>query len=133
MGGLAQTEFKTNFVRGGFKDVAFKPWPEVQRRMKGADGKYTYKGFRGKKYTPADRTRAILVKSGALKRSIITKLKGANTMQVGSNKIYADTHNFGRAKGKIPKREFIGTSRTLNTRLEKVISDTIVRLMNNKK
>jgi phage gpG-like protein len=129
MGGLAVTHFKGSFRSQGFTNARLVKWKEVKRRQKNEDGKYTYKGFRGVKYTKADRTRAILVQSGHLRRSIhifqVTGLK----VEVLSNMPYSSTHQFGRKKGNIPPRPYMGNSRVLNVKANKFIHTSFDKII----
>jgi phage gpG-like protein len=129
MGGLAVTHFKDSFTRQGFTDSRLVKWKEVKRRQKSADGKYTYKGFRGVKYKAADRTRAILVKSGHLRRSIHISEVGAYRVEVLSNMPYSSTHQFGRKKGNIPARPFMGNSRKLNVHVDRFVRTSFDKII----
>lgn len=121
--------FKQSFKRQGFIDESFEAWKPRKERLKRKDK-------RGK--------RAILVKSGALRRSLRKFVRG-NIIEISSNVPYAQIHNEGgniqqnvsvrqhdrrRPKGgkskvmahtrrvniKIPKRQFMGESEFLNKR-----------------
>ena len=130
---------KENFRKQGFDDGSVKKWkarkPNAQRNQ----------------------GRAILTDTGRLRRSIrITKVAG-NRIYIGSNVPYAQIHNEGgkivkrvrvrrhsrrtRAQGritvgahrrrmntKIPKREFIGPSKTLNRRIKKTIQKQLLKI-----
>lgn len=54
------------------------------------------------------RTQKILTESRRLRDSIVWQLEGAGELAVGTNVIYAATHQFGR--GEIPARPFLGLS-----------------------
>ena len=96
--------FKDNFKRQGFLDRNVKKWKK-----------------RKKKSTTK---RAILVKSGKLRKSISVRKMNANRGRavigiLGSAGVYAGFHNFGA--GKLPKRQFIGDSKKLNTKIKRLI------------
>lgn len=72
----------------------------------------------------------ILNKTGALKRSIKVKANSSRedyNVTVYSNKIYADIHNwglrgkaFGKYPFKMPKRQFMGYSKILDKKLQRI-------------
>ena len=77
-----------------------------------------------KRLTPADRRtgrrRAILVQSGALRRSLRKKTVTFASIRVGSYGIaYASRHNRGLAG--MPQRKFVGTSQKLTKDLTKLV------------
>jgi phage gpG-like protein len=130
MGGLAVTHFKDSFTKQGFTDSRLVKWKEVRRRQRTESGKrYQYKGFRGAKYTAADRTRAILFKSGALRRSVHISQVNGRMVEVLSNMPYSSTHQFGRKKGNIPARPFMGNSRKLNVHVERFVRQSFDKLI----
>lgn len=72
--------------------------------------------------------RALLVLTGALRKSIMRR-PGSNFERtvIGTNGIpYASIHNFGG--GKIPKREFIGKSKVLELKLRNIIFKELKKL-----
>lgn len=123
--GAAVEQFKGNFRAQGFVDNVVEPWPEVQRRIKGADGSFAYAGFRGKKYTRADRTRAILVQTGRLRRAIRRAQPKSNTIDIVADVPYAETHNEGTDR--VPQRRFIGNSQALNRRALNIIKEEALK------
>lgn len=105
---------KKAFRRQGWQDSGFRKW----------------KARKNKK----DRGRAILVKSGDLRRSIKKQI-GNKRVIISSNLIYAPVHNYGlragRGKGfKMPKRKFIGSSKALNIRIKKIIKKEVNKILN---
>ncbi len=139
----AKNFFKDNFNKQGFDDLGVEPWKE--RKTKDKNNK---------------RDRAILVKSARLKKSIQYKLIGKGRVYVYSADVpYAKIHNEGgtiqgtfnvrthtrtrRGKRtevkshkrtvntKIPKRQFMGNSKTLNLKIEKELKRRINKIMNN--
>ena len=83
--------------------------------------------------TKRDRTtglkRGLLVQSGDLRRSM--RVKRPATFQkiaVGSYGIkYATFHNKGTAK--LPKRQFVGSSRVLNNKIHRLIKNELKRIL----
>lgn len=126
-GDLAVNHFKRSFRDGGFTDSSFKGWKK--RKSK----KGTYKKDKDKAYKKAigglgslNVGRAILVKSGHLKNSIhATNLNYSNLSLVISTSglPYARRHNEGIDK--MPKRQFIGNSYKLNTKITDMIAQRI--------
>jgi phage gpG-like protein len=79
----------------------------------------TYKTKGGK--TVDDTTRAILVKTGDLRRSIIRNPanRAALSIKISTDLVYAARHNNGLKK--MPKRQFMGDSYNLNEKVKQVI------------
>jgi len=106
----AVNEYTANFTRGGFKNKVTVPW----RKRKGG----------------TDPGRGVLIGKGSGKklwRSIVKKKVSQRSVLVGSNVEYAAVHNYGLMSGrkaapfKMPKRQFIGRSTYLNTKIRKLI------------
>lgn len=110
----------TNFFVGswrnqGWTSVRLERWKEVQRRTPGTRAyKYAKKSAR---------TRSILVKSGNLRRGFYTRIKRIDVLQIANNITYAKYHNEGI--GKIPQRQFMGHSPTLQRKQIKSIDEYI--------
>ena len=102
LGNEAVNFFKSSFKKGGWTDKTFNPWQP--RKV-------------------PDIGRAILVKSGDLRRSIVKNV-AFKRVTISTNVSYASKHNFGL--GRMPKRQFIGDS----AELKKQMSKTIEREMN---
>lgn len=114
VGEMARSFFLDNYRKGGFEDQTFVPW--VERKPVPA----------GK--TDKNKGRALLVKSGKLRRSIRVMEKGEGYVIIGSDVKYARFHNDG-VEGRLPQRQFIGPSKALNVIVEKkIISDVIKAL-----
>lgn len=106
---LALKHFKDSFRDGGFYDGYFKAW--VPRK----------KADKNKRY------RALLVKSGALRRSLEIKEANFKQIRIGSYTTkYATVHNQGT--NRIPKRQFIGKSKLLTRKIKKKIRQEIKKL-----
>lgn len=144
----AKNFFLESFRNQGFTDISLEKWMEVERRKKDADGAYVAKGHwakgfneeTGKRkfgaYTKSDRNRAILVKSGDLRRSIRIVSTDWKRVVLGSDLVYAAVHNdglqAGRGKGfKMPERRFMGNSKVLDKILLKKIEFEIKRVLSN--
>ena len=104
IGNIAINEAKTNFKRQGFMDRSVKRWKPRKKKDEG---------------------RAILVKSGALRRSIRRISVSNKRVTIGSKgkaAVYAGVHNYGLKAGRgkgftMPKRQFLGPSHTTNKRI----------------
>ncbi len=114
----AVNHFKENFQNEGFDKVK---WKEVKRRENSWS--------RG-----ADRTRKILTgKTGDLGRSIHYRTESGKAI-IFSDLIYAPVHNFGLRAGRgggflMPKRQFIGDSQELDTKLRGIIQNKINNIL----
>jgi phage gpG-like protein len=106
VGEITANFFQDNFTKQGFDDNGVNPWTNVQRRMSGTDA-YKYP----KKKDLGRRTRAILVKSGRMRRDIRVRQATWNRTTIATMVKYASYHNEGTKN--IPKRKFMGHSRSL--------------------
>jgi phage gpG-like protein len=96
--GVEAVNFYTrNFTKQGFDDNGVEHWKGRKRERKRDSG------------------RAILVKSGALRRSLLKRKAGKLSVFIISPLAYANRHNEG-LKG-MPKRQFVGNSRKLNKKI----------------
>ena len=106
---------KESFRRQGWQDAGFKRWkPRKSKSRK-------------------DRGRAILVKSGDLRRSIRKSVQRKKVI-ISSNLPYAAVHNYGlragRGKGfKMPQRKFLGSSKALNLRIKRTIKREVNKIL----
>lgn len=80
MGNDALNHFKSSFTNQGFTDEGLSKWKPRKRSKR-----------RGK----SDSSRAILVKSGTLKRSLIKESTGLHSVKITTNVPYAIFHNEG--------------------------------------
>jgi phage gpG-like protein len=111
----AVNHFKKSFRDGGFTDNSLDKWPSRKSKK--------------------DSGRAILVKSGNLRRSIhVSKTnKSKLSLIVSTSGVsYAKIHNeggtglaFGKHPFKMPKRQFIGGSYKLNEDVVKIIKKNV--------
>lgn len=116
LGNIAKNFFLEAFRRGGFTDVGFKRWKQRRKRL-----------GRGRT-SPTLKEAATLVQTSKLKRSIRVRPATFRLTRIFTNAVYAAIHNFGlqglafgKAPFKMPEREFIGNSRTLEKKLERRI------------
>ena len=118
MGVLAANHFTTSFRNQGFTDETLERWQPRKRTERSRMG-----------------DRAILVKSGRLRRSIRTKRFGLLAVKILTDVPYASVHNNGERSGrgrgfKMPKRQFIGYSGVLNRKIIAKMDVTIKRIFN---
>lgn len=104
MGIYAINHYKKSFIDGGFTDVSFKAWKQ-RKRSRDNEG------------------RAILVKTGNLKRSLKYRKIGKYSVRIESNVPYANVHNEGLRSGRgrgftMPERQFVGYSERLSRKIE---------------
>jgi phage gpG-like protein len=120
VGNTAKVFFVESFRKQGWDDKSVQKWKPRKRT--------TYKTKSGK--VVDDTTRAILVKEGDLRRSIIRNPanRAALSIKISTNLDYAKIHNdglMGKAFGKhpfnMPKRQFMGDSYNLNEKVKAVI------------
>lgn len=114
LGKVAKNFFLATFRKGGFTDVGFKRWKQRRKRL-----------GRGRT-SPTLKEAATLVLTGKLRRSIKVRPATFKRTRIFTNLVYAAIHNFGleglafgKAPFKMPEREFIGNSRTLERKLER--------------
>lgn len=104
MGIYAINHYKKSFIDGGFTDLSFKAWKQ-RKRSRDNEG------------------RAILVKTGNLKRSLTYRKIGRYSVRIESNVPYAKVHNEGLRSGRgkgftMPERKFVGYSERLSRKIE---------------
>jgi phage gpG-like protein len=118
IGNEAKNHFVNSFRLQGFEDKTVEKWKPRKKQDKRAG-------------------RAILVKSGDLRRSIRREPvnKAAMKVTISTDLVYARIHNeglmgkaWGKAPFKMPKRQFIGGSYVLNTKVKKTITKSLDRL-----
>ncbi|MDX1903784.1 MAG: hypothetical protein SFU27_06450 [Thermonemataceae bacterium] len=113
----AQNHYKDKFTEG--KGVwEGKAWKEPIRKngaIKRKKGSGYWKGR-----SPRDASRTTLVGKGVLQRSLKHQIKG-NVIRFYSNVKYAGYHNEGTEK--LPKRQFLGMEKPLQTKINKIILD----------
>lgn len=116
LGNVAKNFFLEAFKKGGFTDIGFKRWRQRRKRL-----------GRGRT-SPTLKEAANLVLSGKLRRSIKVRPATFKLTRIFTNLGYAAIHNFGlqglafgKTPFKMPEREFIGDSKTLERKLERRI------------
>lgn len=97
---------KESFRKQGWTDNGLSPWK--QRKTKNRSDKRT------------TAKRAILVDTGALRRSIRVAAVTSLRARVVAETVYAKRHNQGLAS--MPQRKFLGESREQSVRFRKVIA-----------
>jgi phage gpG-like protein len=106
VGNIAKNHFLKAFRDEGFTDSTLSPWKKRTTRN------------RSDRRNPA--RRALLVDSGALRRSIRVGSAKFSRIEVGSYGIkYAGYHN--RGEGRQPQRKFIGSSAVMNEEIRRKI------------
>lgn len=115
MGTDAKNHFVKSFRNQGFEDQTIQKWQPRKRK--------SYRTRNGR--VVDDTNRAILVKTGDLRRSIKIVSKNYRSIVLGSDLPYAQIHNdglngkaWGKYPFKMPKRQFIGHSRKLIEQLK---------------
>ena len=122
MGTEALNHFTKSFRDQGFTDTSLKKW---DARKKETD-------TRGRKDRNRS-SRAILVRTGELRRSLQKRNLGRYSVVIKSDKIYANVHNEGLRSGRgggftMKKRQFVGYSEVLNRRLQQRINIRLNRI-----
>jgi len=118
MGILAKNHFIESFSNQGFTDESLERWQPRKRTERSRMG-----------------NRAILVKSGRLRRSIRSKRFGFLSVKILTDVPYASVHNNGERSGrgrgfKMPKRQFIGYSGVLNRKIIAKFDSKIKQIFN---
>lgn len=127
----AEAHFKKSFANQGFTDETFHYWDKRKNQIR-------TNGFFKLKYNHVN-TKPTLVKTGALKNSLKTSLR-RNIAIISSSLPYSAIHNeglMGKAWGKypfkMPKRQFMGNSKSLERRSQaKFIAKINTAILNNK-
>lgn len=110
IGERARRFFELSFIKQGFTDSGFSKWAKRKKETKRSIGK------------------KILSGRGFLKGSIRRTKTTPKQIRISSVGVaYANIHNQGR--GKMPKRQFMGNSRTLEKGLQKRIEHEIRKFL----
>lgn len=119
----AQNFFFTSFKQQGWEDNTLRPWAVPKRRIPGTP-EYKYPKNKGL----SRRTTPTLVRSGLLRRSVSESIRNTSfdSIKLTVALPYADVHNTGTDK--IPKRQFFGHSKTLETKQVELITNEIDRV-----
>lgn len=104
----AQNFFVESWKKQGWDDNGVKQWAVPKRRVPGTP-EYEYPKKRGL----SRRVKPTLVKTGRLRRAVSHSIrqKTFNTIKLAVDVPYAQYHNEGT--NRLPKRQFMGDSRTL--------------------
>lgn len=127
MGTDAKNHFVKSFRNQGFEDASIEKWqPRKGEIMSSGIAKVRKKD---------KSSRAILVKTGDLRRSIKVLNKSYRSITLGSDLPYAQIHNdglygnaYGKYRFKMPKRQFIGHSKKLIDHLRSKLDKRIVNV-----
>lgn len=111
VGNTAKVFFVESFRKQGWDDKNVEAWKPRKKK--------TYRTRSGK--VVDDTTRATLVKTGDLRRSIIRNPanRAALSIKISTDLVYAARHNNGLKN--MPKRQFMGDSYNLNEKVKAVI------------
>lgn len=129
-GTVALNHFVRSFANQGFTDEGLNRWQRrdaagaISKRQRGRERNGSTKITLNKKGRQ-DTGRAILVKSGLLRRSLRKHRVGIFAIAItssGKAARYAGVHNYGLEAGrsphfKMPKRQFVGYSGMLNRKI----------------
>lgn len=120
-------ETANNFRRQGYENDAgaVVPWAE-RKHPDTLPGRRRRNGTRGPR-RPNPRQRAILVKTGRLRRSVRIVATTDTSVTIGSSEAYAEAQQEGN--GRIPARPFIALGRSSKERLLRKISTHITGLL----
>lgn len=124
--------YQGSFRKQGFEDVSVEKWEKRKPILIKKKGVYISK--------PNDSNRAILVKSGRLRRSLRKSVSGME-ITFASDLPYAQIHNEGgavrtrngRTYYRMAKRQYMGESQTLNTKVGEMFTQRMDKLYNNQK
>jgi phage gpG-like protein len=126
MGTDAKNHFVKSFRNQGFEDDSIQRWQPRKNEISGGIARVRRKSAG---------SRAILVKTGDLRRSVRVISKSYRSIVVGSDLPYAQIHNdglygnaYGKHRFKMPKRQFIGHSNKLIRQLRAKLDSRIVNV-----
>lgn len=114
----AENFHEENFQKQGFTDVGFQPWAPRKNPDK----------------NPLPRS--LLVQTGVMKGHATKATNSGNKVIFKFPSDYMQVHNEGGRAGRgsgftMPKRQFIGKSKLLETRIEKKVIEYMKRKLNN--
>lgn len=130
---MARDHAKQSFQDEGYTDETFEKWQEVKRRKE----ENLKRGKRGKilKNQPREQRRKILTDTGDLQRSIQSEVISDELVEIGTDLNYAQAHNEGTTnagrnnKVTIPKRQFLGKSKKLETDIKNKFKADITNIL----
>lgn len=149
MGVEAVNHFKESFKNQGFTDKTLEKWEDVERRNPQSPwygfsyGSTVAKPGRKKRnpnsmtnYSPAATKRPILSGQSQELLNSITWTATSNGVRVFSNLKYANIQNnggniqiFGNADGRIPRRQFMGKSEVMRSKIRKQIITDLKKIL----
>ena len=119
IGNTCESFFKASFRKQGWDDQSVQRWKQRKGEIT-AGVSMIAKGGKG--------GRAILVKSGALRRSIHTTVANWKRVVIESDLPYSAIHNYGligsaygKHRFKMPQRKFMGRSYHLNKKVTELM------------
>lgn len=126
---VSERFFLASWRKQGWDDGSLQRWQEVKRRIPGTRA---YNSAR-----KSSRTRSILVQSGRLRRSFYTRIRRNDIIQIANSAPYAQPHNEGTMNAgrgrrtRIPQRQFMGHSKTLEKQQVAVIKRWLNKCLDN--
>lgn len=128
MGRVVLEESADNFRRQGYENDAGNvvPWAPREREDR-IRGRRRRDGTRGPS-RPNPRQRAILVKTGRLRRSVRVTATTKTSVTIGSDVEYAQAQQEGNARGLKP-RPFITAGKTVRDKLTRKLATDITKLL----
>jgi len=127
MGRAVVQESADNFRRQGYENDAGNVVPWAPRKVTQEHGRTRRDGGRDRRYKNP-RQRAILIKSGRLRRSVRIVATTDTSVTVGSSEAYAQAQQEGNDRG-LHARPFITLGRSGQQRLVRKISSGITGLL----
>ncbi|MDO7877365.1 phage virion morphogenesis protein [Hymenobacter sp. ASUV-10] len=127
LGRAVVQESADNFRRQGYENDSGSvvPWePRKQVDMK--PGRKRKDGKRGPR-VPNPRQRAILIKTGKLRRSVRIVATTANSVTIGSTQDYAQAQQEGLEH--LPARPFITVGKSVKSKITRTITKDITKLL----
>jgi phage gpG-like protein len=116
LGNEATNHFKDSWRKQGWEDNMVKPWKARKGQLRSGIAQISKK---------SDSGRAILVKSGRLRRSFYMSVESQNRVIVVNPTPYSVYHNYGNPSRNLPQRKFMGKSQTLDEKSGVLISRMI--------
>lgn len=114
LGNEAVNHFKDGWRKQGWDDNVVAPWKARKGQLRSGIAQVSRK---------SDSSRAILVKSGRLRRSFYMSVEGSHRVIVVNPTPYSVYHNYGTKR--LPQRKFMGKSRNLDEKSGVLISRMI--------
>jgi len=155
----AVNHYKENFRKGGFVNGGITKWADVKRRDKeSAWYGFDYKGEKRTSYSftrdkktgktkksksqsklnfskVATKYEPLLSRRNELMNSLRYEVSGG-AVRITSDKPYAEVHNeggdikiFGKTVSKVAQRQFVGYSKELDAKIEKIVDNHINKLL----